>query len=242
MTSNEGVKININSELYNKIVERIFKNKSNSCMIDLPDDDGTTRKYKVCMDEDKEIYIMRDGLKSSISAYTEEQMEGVIINNQIAYMKDELDADRRKAWGKLLEEETMKGLKHWVNMQNAVRRNAKTLLGLSIPHYKASKRPRVKQQMDLLIAIIKFDIENVKTKFDIYKKMYTDEIMEAETSSQDNKFRIYCPDTDEIQVNEEAYLTYCEKAKKDFEQMTKLVEQAHLDPLGPPPDIWDSIM
>ena len=113
MTSNEGVKININSELYNKIVDRIFKNKSNSCMIDLPEDDETTRKYKVCMDEDKEIYIMRDGLKCSISAYTEEQMEGVIINNQIAYMKDELDADKRKAWDKLLEKEKMKGLKHF---------------------------------------------------------------------------------------------------------------------------------
>jgi len=234
--------VKILDEEYDKLLEKILKNKSTSSFIHLPKHDGdnkTTRRYKVCMCLDGELYVMRDGVKCRISKYKEEDMDDIVINFQIGYMKDELDAQKKRMWEKFLEFQASKGLKMWVTLQQNVRESARALLTFSLKHYKITKAPRVKYQMDLLISIIKFDIENIQTNFEIYKSQFTDEMMGAETSSQDNTFRIYCPDTDEIQVNDEAYLTYCNQAKQQVEQMTDMVARIYLSPLGPPPDMWD---
>jgi len=241
MTSNEGKKINISEKCYNNLVDRISKNKSTSSMIKLPDYDGTERSYKVRVDDDNELYLMCDGLKCRISAYTDEKMDDVIIHNQIAYMKDELAPNRRKEWLELINSTaSMKGLKIWVNIQNKVRSYASAMLGEEcIPVYKQTKHPRVKQQMEVLIAIIKYDIENIQTKFDIYKEMCIDDIMEAETMSQNDDFAIVDVHTNEVKTNEEAYVMYCDRAKKRVEHITMLVEKAYLCPLGPPAEMWD---
>lgn len=243
MTSNEELegRINITEEQYMTIVYRISKNKSKSSMIKLPDDDGTVRNYKVRVDDEDELYLMRDGLKCCIFPFNNEKMEEVIIHNQISYMKDELAPDRRKKWQELINSKaSMKGLKIWVNMQNKVRSYASAMLGEEcIPVYKQTKHPRVKQQMEVLIAIIKYDIENIQEKFDIYKEMCIEDIMDAEQKSRNNDFAICCVNTHEVKTNEEAYVTYCDRAKKRVEHMTELVAKAYLCPLGPPPEMWD---
>ena len=239
--------LHISQEEYDKLLEKILKNKSTSSFIHLPNHYGgdihAMRRYKVCMDEEQELYVMRGGVKCNIAIFNDEDMTDIIVNTQIAYMKDDLDAENRKYWGEVfLETKEAKGLKIWMALQQNVRESARAMLAHSLKHYKITKAPRVKYQMDLLISIIKFDLENIQTNFDIYKSQFTDEMVMAETSSQDNKFRIYCPDTDEILHNDEAYLTYCNQAKKQVEQMTDMVARIYLDPRGPPPDMWGHII
>ncbi len=238
--------LHISQEEYDKLLEKILKNKSTSSFIHLPHHDGdihATRRYKVCMSLGGELYVMRGGVKCNIAIFNNEDMTDIIVSTQIAYMKDELDVVNRKYWEEVfLETKEAKGLKMWVTLQHNVRESARALLAHSLKHYRITKAPRVKYQMDLLISIIKFDIENIQTNFDIYKSQYTDEMMGAETSSQDNKFRIYCPDTDDVLHNDEAYLTYCNQAKQQVEQMTNMVARTYLDPRGPPPDMWDEVI
>jgi len=239
--------LHISQEEYIEIKQKILKNKSKSSMINLPNywdsDIHATRKYKVCMDEYQKLYVMRGGVKCNIAIFNNEDMKDIIVSTQIAYMKDDLDAVNRKYWEEVfLETKGAQGLKIWIAIQQNVRESARALLTFSLKHYKITKAPRVKYQMDLLISIIKFDIENIQTNFEIYKSQFTDEMMGAETSSQDNTFRIYCPDTDKTQVNDEAYLTYCNQAKQQVEQMTDMVARTYLDPRGPPPDMWGHII
>ena len=154
--------LHISQEEYDKLLERILKNKSTSSFIHLPNHDGdihATRRYKVCMGLDGELYVMRDGVKCRISIFNNEDMTDIIVSTQIAYMKDDLDVVNRKYWEEVfLETKEAKGLKMWVTLQHKVRESAQVLLAHSLKHYKITKAPRVKQQMDLLIAIIKFDI------------------------------------------------------------------------------------
>jgi len=230
----------IPDELYNKIKTNALKNKSRSSIIYLQLYDSPMRRYKVNLDEDNDLYIMYKGEPIFILSEdaSDSSVSNFIIDNQIAYIKDELDAEKREFWNELLNND--KGLKMWVDVQYKIREKAKTVLQLNIKSYKLEKNPRVKSCMNLLISIIKYDIDNVKKNFEIYKDKYTDDIMDAEDKSKNNSFHIRSINNSNIKLsNDAAYLKYCATARDQITAITGLVDRVYLDPRGPPPELWN---
>tara|TARA_A100001201_G_scaffold142457_1_gene140725 strand:+ start:3738 stop:4502 length:765 start_codon:yes stop_codon:yes gene_type:complete len=251
-----SVRISIPSEIYNRIKTNATRNKSKSSTIYLPrninspESGEELRRYKVNLNVQNELYIKKDGVQYYLDEQEddkEDRLANFIVENQVAYMKDELDDEQRKLWNDLLLREEMKGLKIWIDLQNNNREHAKLILkavGNSYNKKPKSVKERTKQLvkscMDVLVSIIKYDIENLKEKHNIYKDQLTTDMMEAEKLCHDNTYVFYNPRTNHRLKNDAAYLKYCEQAKEQNDCIQDLVDTVYLCPLGPPEEMIDS--
>ena len=105
--------------------------------------------------------------------------------------------------------------------------------------FPPSLSKHLKSCMDVLVCIIKFDIENIDKNFETYKNDLHEAITQAEEKSQDSKYVLYNPITKNKLKNESAYIKYCEQAKDQFNCIEDMVKISRLDPYGPPAEFWD---
>jgi len=241
--------ITIDEELYDKIKGSAIRNKSRSSIIYLPDDNENMRRYKVNLDINNNLYIMKDKVKAYI--FTQSLGDGIgnyIIENQIAYIKDELNTEQKEKWDRLLSSKQSTGLKMWIDIQLKNKTEADKILKNTLNLHKERCKQRLaivnisknlKSCMDVLVSIIKFDIENIDKNFETYKNDLSEALTQAEEKTNDSKYVLYNPITKEKLKHESAYIKYCEQAKIQFDCIEEMVKISHLDPYGPPSELWD---
>jgi len=245
------MEISISEKLYNRIKNSALRNKSRSSIIYLPDEDyhinEKMRRYKVNLDINNNLYIMKDKVQVYIEQDQEQIIYDFMITNQIAYVKDELDSEQKKLWDEILEKPNSKGLKMWIDLQLQNKTYAEKLLKNTLNVHKErckqhlfppSLSKHLKSCMTVLVCIIRYDIKNIKKNFETYKNDLSEGLTEAEEKSKDSKYVLYNPITKHKLKNESAYITYCEQAKNQFNIIEEMVRVSHLDPGGPPPEFW----